>query len=302
MAHRLHIVIDRMTTGSCLCGAVRFEASGPFAWMMHCHCSLCRRHQGGLYSTWTGVAKRDFRWLGGEADIVRYRSSPAVERAFCRHCGSKVAIETLLDTMMIPAGTLHQDPGIRPSAHIFVGSKSPVCEINDDLPQFEAFPPGVDRAPIDSRDASASAGPQGLGGGCLCGSVAFEIDRLPDKVTNCHCTRCQRSRGAAHATNVFVHQEQFRWHQGTEHVTRYELPGAQLFSTSFCSRCGSLLPSLFAGIKRYNVPAGSLEGVLETKPRLHIHVQSRAAWHTITDDLPQFAEMPPLDRIKEWMF
>jgi len=37
-------------------------------------------------------------------------------------------------------GTLAEDPAIRPSAHIFVGSKAPWYEITDDLPQHEAFP------------------------------------------------------------------------------------------------------------------------------------------------------------------
>jgi len=36
----------------------------------------------------------------------------------------------------IPAGTLDDDPGIRPQGHIFVEFKAPWFEITDPLPQF----------------------------------------------------------------------------------------------------------------------------------------------------------------------
>jgi len=43
---------------------------------------------------------------------------------------------------VVPMGSLDDDPGIRPTAHIFVGSKAPWFEIADDLPQYkESTPP-----------------------------------------------------------------------------------------------------------------------------------------------------------------
>jgi hypothetical protein len=38
-------------------------------------------------------------------------------------------------------GTLVDDPGIRPTFHIFVGSKAPWHEITDALPQYAELPP-----------------------------------------------------------------------------------------------------------------------------------------------------------------
>jgi hypothetical protein len=43
--------------------------------------------------------------------------------------------------VVIPAGTLDDDPGVRPVVHIFTGSKAAWYEIRDDLPQFQEFPP-----------------------------------------------------------------------------------------------------------------------------------------------------------------
>jgi hypothetical protein len=287
-----------MTIGTCLCGAVRFEVSGPYKWMTHCHCSMCRKHHGTLYGTTLGVDKQNFSWLSGEADVVHYRSSPAFERPFCRHCGSTLP-DTSGDAVIVPAGVLTSEVDMKPHAHIFVASKSPMCEITDSLKQFEEYPPGYGSS---MQPASSSPPDESLTGSCLCGEVAFAIDETPVNIVNCHCTRCQRSRGTAHATNVFARQEQLRWLRGADRARTYKIPEAQLFTTTFCAQCGSLLPSLFEGIKRYNVPVGSLDRPLASKPSLHIHVASRAPWFDISDALPQYAEMPPRDQIKALMF
>jgi hypothetical protein len=259
---------------------------------------MCRKHHGSLYATVLGVDRAHFQWLSGEADIVHYRSSAAFERPFCKHCGSTVP-DTSAEVVFVPAGTLLDDPGMKPSAHIFVASKSPMWDINDALPKFDAYPPGFGTA-VEFSPSSSNI--DALTGSCLCGEIAYTLDAPPTNVVNCHCTRCQRSRGAAHATNAFVRQEHLRWLRGAELLKTYRVPDAQAFSTSFCSKCGSVLPSLFAAIKRYNIPLGTLDRPLATKPSLHIYAVSRALWHTISDSLQQFDEMPPRDRVKELMF
>jgi hypothetical protein len=47
----------------------------------------------------------------------------------------------------VAMGTLIDDPSIRPSAHIFVGSKAPWFAITDDLPQYvgQVTEPAPDR-------------------------------------------------------------------------------------------------------------------------------------------------------------
>ena len=286
------------TPGSCLCGAVRFEVSGPYKWMTHCHCSMCRKHHGTLYGTTLGVDKQNFHWLSGEADIVHYRASAAFERPFCRHCGSTVPDASGSD-VIVAAGTLTSDVDMKPRAHIFVSSKSPMCEITDGLKQFDEYPPGYGTS---MQPASSAIAGETLTGSCLCGEIAYAIDETPTNVVNCHCTRCQRSRGTAHATNVFARQEKLRWLRGSDKLRTYKVQEAQAFTTTFCAQCGSLMPSLFEPIKRYNVPTGSLDRPLESKPSLHIHVASRAPWFDITDALPQYAEMPPREQIRALMF
>ena len=126
-----------MLRGSCLCGAVRFEIRGPLGAMSHCHCSMCRKAHGAAFGTYARAKRRDFVLLSG-ADAVRgYRSSAKVTRTFCGTCGTTLQwiTDDRPDEIDIAIGTLDDDPGVRPSLHIFTASKAPWYEIGDDLPR-----------------------------------------------------------------------------------------------------------------------------------------------------------------------
>lgn len=131
------------TGGSCLCEAVAFEFDDHLGRMGNCHCSRCRRARSSPHSTQLFVAMSSFRWVRGE-DNVRQFKLPDAEMfitSFCKTCAS--AMPTAFEDLgmaMVPAGALDQNPGIRPQAHIYVGSKAPWFEITDDLAQFEAMP------------------------------------------------------------------------------------------------------------------------------------------------------------------
>jgi hypothetical protein len=132
-----------MLTGHCLCGAVRYAIDGPLHEMHHCHCSMCRRAHGAPFSTFADCATADFRWTDGADHVRAYRSSEAVERTFCDTCGSRLTFgfAPLPDRLWIAVGTLAEDPGIRPSGHIFASSRAAWAPITDDLPQFDGYPP-----------------------------------------------------------------------------------------------------------------------------------------------------------------
>ena len=129
-----------MITGGCLCGCVAWRLDGPVAVINHCHCSMCRKIHGAAFGTFAHASARAFGWERGEEATTRYESSPGIWRSFCRVCGSGVPVIEG-DEVSIPAGGIDGDPGVRPSVHIFTGSKAPWYSIADDLPQFEHFPP-----------------------------------------------------------------------------------------------------------------------------------------------------------------
>ena len=129
--------------GSCLCGAVTYEISGPFKVIGNCHCSICRKANGAAFVTWGIVDPGQFRWTAGEEILKAYESSPGRQRCFCGNCGSPLACMHSGTVGEVVVGTLDGDPGARPRAHIFVGSKAPWYEISDALPRHEEWPPGM---------------------------------------------------------------------------------------------------------------------------------------------------------------
>lgn len=129
--------------GGCLCKGVQYEIAGPPQAAGNCHCSMCRKQSGSAFAAAAGVPAKSFRWTKGEELLTRYQSSPDGQRIFCKRCGSWLAcgpIDPKAEMSFIMLGTLDDDPGIRPSSHIFVGSKAPWFDITDQLPQFKEFP------------------------------------------------------------------------------------------------------------------------------------------------------------------
>jgi hypothetical protein len=281
-----------MTEGHCSCGALRYQIDGPFVDMLHCHCSMCRKHHGTPFATWAAAPIAGFRWLSDTSSLATYRSSERGHREFCRICGSVAPmIEESFGMVIAPAGNLEGEPGIRPTKHMFVGSKADWYEITDDLPQHEEYPPefsmpSTPRAPVELKPGVTQ-------GSCLCGEVAYEITTPPLRMFLCHCSRCRQSRSAAHGANVFYDATGFHWTRGAGLVEEFPLPGAQYFTTAFCRNCGSELPRVSVERNIAVVPAGSLDSEPAITPVAHIFVGSKAPWFDITDELPQFAEMPP---------
>jgi hypothetical protein len=281
-----------MTRGQCLCGTVRYEVEGPFVNMLHCHCSMCRKHHGTPFVTWAAAPLAGFRFTAGETAVARYDSSPGYHRSFCSHCGSVIPEgNEAFGIAICPAGNLEGDLGIEPQFHMFVGSKAPWYEITDDLPQHESWPPQFGLTALE-RPAVETHG-DGAQGSCLCGAVAYGISGPPLRMYYCHCSRCRRGRSAAHAANVFYKADGFRWTRGADLVQDYKLPEAQYFGTAFCRRCGSEVPRVSPERGVAVVPAGSLDTDPGVEPAAHIFVASRATWDRITDPIPQFDEMPP---------
>ncbi len=132
--------------GSCLCGGVRYEITGPLTGALNCHCSTCRKAHGAAFRSRARVEAADFRWLQGEDLVTYYESSPGNHRGFCRVCGTALLSRFDFDRSQygIALGPLDDDPGLKPERHVFVGSKAPWHDITDDLPRFEGFPPRRD--------------------------------------------------------------------------------------------------------------------------------------------------------------
>jgi hypothetical protein len=126
--------------------AVRYALNAPGEEMVHCHCSMCRKAQGGYASLGLMVRRDAFILEQGAGNLTVYESSPGSRRSFCSTCGSPIDhdYQSEPDHVWIAPGTI--DGGAHPGhprdreMHIFVGSKVPWHPITDELPQYETEP------------------------------------------------------------------------------------------------------------------------------------------------------------------
>jgi len=130
-------------------------------------------------------------------------------------------------------------------------------------------------------------------GGCLCGSVSFEIDGELTSIQYCHAVRCRKATGSAFAAELAARADTFRWVRGAELVTVYEAPLLREpppYRHAFCRRCGSPLPVPLEGTEFLALHAGVLDGEPGTQAFRHIFVAQNPSWHTIADEMPRFEQ------------
>ena len=134
---------DLTLTGSCLCGAVSYEISGDAGQFWHCHCRRCRKATGTGHASNIIMKPETVNWTSGN-DRLKYYKVPDARRfatVFCSTCGSLMPrVAQDMSIAVIPAGTLDDDPGIRPKGRIYQGSKAPWSCSDADLPAYESFP------------------------------------------------------------------------------------------------------------------------------------------------------------------
>lgn len=133
----------RGVSGSCLCGAVTFEAATPRR-LVNCYCSLCRRRSGAGFASTLFAAAASFRWRSGQERVRRYAlPAPRTYASdFCSTCGSPVPLVMAGSPLaLLPAGAIDSPlPELR-AVHLYVGSKAAWCAIRDANPRFAELPP-----------------------------------------------------------------------------------------------------------------------------------------------------------------
>ena len=121
---------------------------------------------------------------------------------------------------------------------------------------------------------------------CYCGAVALCSEADARGIVHCHCGQCRRLSGNAFTTWVSL-QKRAVHVAGAENIAVFNVTSN--VARHFCKVCGS---HAYTTDNRYpeilGVAAGSVEGSLPAMPKAHYFVSHKAAWHTISDTLPQF--------------
>ena len=132
--------------GRCECGTVRYRVDAPAEELYHCHCSRCRRLHGTLFATYAYINRANLVVVSGAESLATYQS-PLADWHFCGQCGCHLLAEHKHNpgVMWYMPATLEDQavPGHPKDSekHIFVGSKSPLETITDDLPQYDEYAP-----------------------------------------------------------------------------------------------------------------------------------------------------------------
>ena len=129
----------RLLAGECECGAVCYRVADEFAYAMNCHCSRCRAATGSAFKAFAGIEREKLEITEG-GDLLLVVGEDDSNHTRCAVCGSLLfSVVRNGAYVHVALGSLADTPSIRPTKHIFVGSKAAWFEITDDLPQFEEY-------------------------------------------------------------------------------------------------------------------------------------------------------------------
>jgi hypothetical protein len=132
-------------TGSCGCGAVRFEISEPMVGAAYCHCTRCQKRTGTATQASAKVAPGSLELLAGAEHLRDWTPPDGLSKTFCALCGSHLFGRDLStgEISIVRMSAIDGDPGVRPMAHQFVAYAAPWEELPDDgLPRFDEALPG----------------------------------------------------------------------------------------------------------------------------------------------------------------
>lgn len=129
-----------------------------------------------------------------------------------------------------------------------------------------------------------------LRGSCLCGAVGYRVADAFHAAFNCHCSQCRRATGAAYKPMAAIAFEKLEAPANTDDLLIYGTPPGS--HDVHCLHCGSFLYSFIAGNGNAHIAMGTLIDTPSIRPMFHMFVGSKAPWHEIADDLPQFDTFP----------
>ena len=126
-------------TGSCSCGAIKYQVAGNVRSIVNCHCNLCRKMNGSAFSTYVAISDDDYSQLNGR--LKTHKVTELAEKNFCGECGTPIfnTNPKYAGLKILHLGSLDESLDMDPIANI-------VCESQidwlDRLPEISSLPQG----------------------------------------------------------------------------------------------------------------------------------------------------------------
>ena len=125
----------------------------------------------------------------------------------------------------------------------------------------------------------------------MCGRATLEIAGDITDASLCHCSICRKVTGSAYGAYGGVPSRNFKWVQGKECLTEYNL--TDNLKKYFCQFCDSTLVTRHSSWPDYTyISLGCLDEDPQITLEYHQFVGSRASWDAICDGVKQYEEWP----------
>ena len=125
---------------------------------------------------------------------------------------------------------------------------------------------------------------------CLCGGVTYEITGPIHRARYCHCTHCRKFSGTAAAAWGLIETGHLTLTRANSGLSKYS-SGHGL--RVFCQTCGSPLWYEPTDVSQFRgIPLGVIDDPGAPGPQMHVWIQSKTDWESISDGLPQFNQHP----------
>ena len=125
-------------SGSCYCGAVEIEMTGPPLDMGYCHCANCRRFSGAPFASFTLWAPENVKVTKGADLLTHFQSSEMSDQRHCSKCGTHVMIDHAKIGLVDVRGALPATIKFKPTVHLNYDES--VLPMKDGLPKLRDFP------------------------------------------------------------------------------------------------------------------------------------------------------------------
>jgi hypothetical protein len=122
--------------GGCLCGAVRYRATGPPSGITSAIVRRVGVQVAHPLLPGAGFAATSFSFTCGRP--ARYTSSAGVERSFCSRCGTQLTYRRLEvpDAVDVTMGSMDDPEALAPQDHTWVASRLSWIALSDGLPTY----------------------------------------------------------------------------------------------------------------------------------------------------------------------
>lgn len=128
-------------------------------------------------------------------------------------------------------------------------------------------------------------------GSCLCGSIKYQVELIPDMIFNCHCKFCRKAHGADYATVAIANARTLTISDQNNNL-REHLNGAGGYR-AFCAICGTRLMNYAPDKNLYfSVALSTIDTPLDLKPVAHVNAESKASWCVPYEGIPSFPKLP----------